>query len=124
MMDNVGYHASSNGVISLQAPAKSLESDHIYEELSWETEDAASMREQNCDIKFSNGTNQQSVNKNEGTKDDYSVNNDLFPEENKTKKAAADGQDNGKYYINDDLFPNKHYSTKLLTVATILMKKL
>ena len=126
MNDNIVYQRSA-GVSGSPALTgvypRSPEDDHLYEQLPGESEEAASYKRQAKDHDYVNDSQGQSMNemKKKGTdNDDYYVNDDLFPEEYKTKQAAAVDQtkkNDEDYYVNDDLFP-KHDEEEQHTSAT------
>ena len=125
MNDNIVYQRSA-GVSGSPALTgvypRSPEDDHLYEQLPGEIEEAASYKGQGRDHDYVKDNQGQSRNEmKKGTdNDDYYVNDDLFPEGDRTGHAAAAGQtkkDDDDYYVNDDLFP-KHDEEEQHTSAT------
>ena len=113
MNDNIVYQRSAGVSTALPAgvDTKPQEAaDQVYEMLPGEIEEAASkngQRKYQGYVNDSFRTEGESMNK--GTKDDYYVNDDLFPEKKKTEEAAS-GQtekEDDERDVNDDLIPEK-----------------
>ena len=120
MNDNIVYQRSAG--VSTAPPAgvdtKPQEADHVYEMLPGEIEEAASKNGQRKYQGYENDSfHTEGESMNNGAKDDYYVNDDLFPEKKKTEQAAS-GQtkkENDEYYVNDDLIPEDHQTKQVLT---------
>ena len=114
MMENVGYQVRANsGVIPLHnlTSTRSSEADDI----NFMNSSLVVIEEGKNGIAHS-AIHQQYVQKDA----DYYVNDDLFPEGDRTEQAAAAGQtkkDDDDYNVNDDLFP-KHDKEEQHTSAT------
>ena len=127
MNDNIVYQRSAGVSTALPAgvDTKPQEADHVYEMLSGEIDEAASkngQRKYQGYVNDSFHTEGESMNK--GAKDDYYVNDDLFPEKKKTEEAAS-GQtkkENDEYYVNDDLFPKQDEEEDHTSLTSVHVK--